>query len=110
MFYVVKDITFSLDAISDTISLNEPVFNDGNEAVTVVDQVVDYKNSDDNFVEKLALKDALSKLADREKEILTLRYFIGKTQMEVSNEVGISQAQVSRLEKNALDFIKKHLE
>ena len=106
----LKDITFSLDAISDTISLNEPVFNDGNEAVTVVDQVVDYKNSDDNFVEKLALKDALSKLADREKEILTLRYFIGKTQMEVSNEVGISQAQVSRLEKNALDFIKKHLE
>ena len=106
----LKDITFSLDAISDTISLNEPVFSDGNEAVTVVDQVVDYKNSDDNFVEKLALKDALSKLADREKEILTLRYFIGKTQMEVSNEVGISQAQVSRLEKNALDFIKKHLE
>ena len=105
----LKNITFSLDAISDTISLNEPVFNDGNEAVTVVDQVVDYKNCDEVFIEKMALKDALQKLGAREKEILTLRYFIGKTQMEVSNEVGISQAQVSRLEKNALDFIKKHM-
>lgn len=106
----LRNVTFSLDAISDTISLNEPVFNDGNEAITVVDQVVDYKNSEDNLIEKLALKDALSKLGDREKEILTLRYFIGKTQMEVSDEVGISQAQVSRLEKNALDFIKKHIQ
>lgn len=105
----LRNITFSLDAISDTISLNEPVFNDGNDAITVVDQVVDYKNGDDVFIEKLALKDALQRLGPREKEILTLRYFIGKTQMEVSNEVGISQAQVSRLEKNALDFIKKHM-
>lgn len=106
----VKNITFSLDAISDTISLNEPVFNDGNEATSVIDQVVDHKNSEDSILENICLKDALSKLQGREKEILTLRYFIGKTQMEVSNEVGISQAQVSRLEKNALDFIKKNME
>lgn len=106
----VKDVSIALDAISDTVSLNEPVYNDGSETVRIMDQISDHKSSEDNFLEKLALKDALQNLSPREKEILTLRYFIGKTQMEVSNEVGISQAQVSRLEKNALDAIKKYIQ
>ncbi len=106
----VKDVSIALDAISDTVSLNEPVYNDGSETVRIMDQISDHKSSEDNFLEKLALKDALQNLSPREKEILTLRYFIGKTQMEVSNEVGISQAQVSILEKNALDAIKKYIQ
>ncbi len=105
----VKDVSISLDAISETVSLNEPVYNDGSETVRIMDQISDNKASEDNFLEKIALKEALQNLNPREKEILTLRYFIGKTQMEVSNEIGISQAQVSRLEKNALDSIKKHI-
>ncbi len=105
----IKDVSIALDAISETVSLNEPVYNDGTETVRIMDQVSDYKSNEENFLEKLALKEAVQKLNPREKEILTLRYFIGKTQMEVSNEVGISQAQVSRLEKNALDAIKKSI-
>jgi RNA polymerase sporulation-specific sigma factor len=99
-------VSNALDAISDTISLNQPVYKDGNETVRIMDQISDTKSHED-FLEEISLKDALVKLTMREKEILTLRYFIGKTQMEVSNEVGISQAQVSRLEKNALSSIKK---
>lgn len=102
----VFSVSNALDAISDTISLNQPVYKDGNDTVRIMDQISDTKNHDD-FFEEISLKDALVKLSQREKEILTLRYFIGKTQMEVSNEVGISQAQVSRLEKNALSAIKK---
>lgn len=105
----VKNVSFALDAISETISLNEPVYNDGSETVRIMDQVSDNRNTEENFFEQVALKQALQTLSPREKEILTLRYFIGKTQMEVSNEVGISQAQVSRLEKNALDAVKKQL-
>lgn len=101
-------ITNSLDAISDTISLNQPVYKDGNDTVRIMDQISDTKSHED-FFEEISLKDALVKLSTREKEILTLRYFIGKTQIEVSNEVGISQAQVSRLEKNALSSIKKFI-
>ena len=102
-------VSFSLDAISDIVSLNEPVYNDGSETVRVMDQISDSENSDENCLEIIALKEALIKLNPREKEILTLRYFIGKTQMEVSDEVGISQAQVSRLEKNALEIIRKNI-
>ncbi len=105
----VRQVNFALDAISETVSLNEPVYSDGNEAVRVMDQVSDTKNSDDAMTEKIAIKDAVSKLSPKEKEILMMRYFIGKTQMEVSEEVGISQAQVSRLEKNALEAIKRNL-
>lgn len=105
----VRDVSFSLDAISETISLSEPVYNDGSDAVRIMDQISDNKNNDESLVEKIALKEALSKLSPREKEILLLRYYIGKTQMEVSQEVGISQAQVSRLEKNALFAIKKNM-
>lgn len=102
-------VSFSLDAISDIISLNEPIYNDGSETVRVMDQISDNENNDENCLEIIALKEALIKLNPREKEILTLRYFIGKTQMEVSDEVGISQAQVSRLEKNALEIIRKNI-
>ncbi|MDD4815546.1 MAG: RNA polymerase sporulation sigma factor SigG [Clostridia bacterium] len=102
-------ISFSLDAISDIVSLNEPVYNDGSDTVRIMDQISDTENSDENCLEIIALKEALVKLNPREKEILTLRYFIGKTQMEVSDEVGISQAQVSRLEKNALEIIRKNI-
>lgn len=105
----MAQISFALDAISDIISLNEPIYNDGMDNVRIMDQISDTENTDENFLEVIALKDALIKLNPREKEILTLRYFIGKTQMEVSDEVGISQAQVSRLEKNALEIIRKNI-
>ncbi len=105
----VKDVNFALDAISDTISLNEPVYSDGNEAIRIMDQVVDTKNSDEALTEQIALKDAIKKLNPKEKQILLMRYYIGKTQMEVSEEIGISQAQVSRLEKNAIKSMKRNL-
>ncbi len=106
----LKDVIFALDAISDTVSLSEPIYNDGNEAIRIMDQITDDKNCDDDIMEKLSLSDAIKNLSDREKEILLMRYYIGKTQMEVSEEVGISQAQVSRLEKNALKMIKEFIE
>lgn len=106
----VSDVTFALDAISETISLSEPIYNDGNEQIRVMDQISDFKNSDEQVMEKLSLNDAIKNLSEREKEILLMRYYVGKTQMEVSEEVGISQAQVSRLEKNALKMIKNFIE
>jgi RNA polymerase sporulation-specific sigma factor len=106
----LNDVIFSLDAISETVSLSEPVYNDGNETIRVMDQICDDKNCDENLLEKLSLGDAIKNLSEREKEILLMRYYVGKTQMEVSEEVGISQAQVSRLEKNALKVIKNYIE
>lgn len=106
----LKDVTFALDAISETVSLSEPIYNDGNEAIRIMDQISDEKNCDEEMVEKLSLNEAIKHLSDREKEILLMRYYVGKTQMEVSEEVGISQAQVSRLEKNALKMIKEFIE
>ena len=106
----LKDVTFALDAISETISLNEPIYNDGNETIRVMDQISDDKNCDEDILEKLSLADAIKSLNDKEKEILLMRYYVGKTQMEVSEEVGISQAQVSRLEKNALKSIKNFID
>ena len=106
----LKDVTFALDAISDTISLSDPIYNDGNETIRIMDQIADDKNCDEELMEKLSLRDAIKNLSDREKEILLMRYYVGKTQMEVSEEVGISQAQVSRLEKNALKTIKNFIE
>lgn len=103
-----KEVAFALDAISDTISLNEPVYDDG-DAVRVMDQIADTKHDDDSLNEILSLKSALAKLDKREREILLLRYFIGKTQIEVSDAIGISQAQVSRLEKNAIDEIRENI-
>lgn len=101
-------VAYALDAISDVVSLSEPIYNDGAETVRVMDQIADDGRSGEACLENLAIHEAMRKLSPREKEIVTLRYYVGKTQMEVSNEVGISQAQVSRLEKNALDIIKKN--
>ncbi len=104
-----EDVVFALEAITDPVSLYEPVYSDSGDAACVMDQVKDSKNTDENWLERIALKDAVGKLPEREKKILALRFFQGKTQMEVSAEVGISQAQVSRLEKNAINQIKKNL-
>ena len=104
-----EDIVFALDAISDPVSLYEPVYNDGADAIFVMDQISDEKSNDEDWVEHIALRDAIKKLQQREKHILNLRFFKGKTQMEVSKELGISQAQVSRLEKSALAHMKKYL-
>ena len=104
-----QDIIFALDAILDPVSLYEPVYSDGGDALYVMDQVQDKKNTDDLWLEQIALKEAISRLSERERHILSLRFYQGKTQMEVSAEVGISQAQVSRLEKNAISQIKKNL-
>ena len=97
-----KSVTFALDAISDTVSLNEPVYTDGTDALHLMDQIADTKNTDENMHEELSIKDAIKTLSPREREILTMRYYVGKTQTEVSSEIGISQAQVSRLEKMLL--------
>ena len=102
-----EDIVFALEAITDPVSLFEPVYSDSGDTVCVMDQVKDVKNTDESWLDRIALKDAVDKLPEREKKILALRFFQGKTQMEVSAEVGISQAQVSRLEKSALEQIRK---
>lgn len=104
-----EDVVFALDAIVDPVSLYEPVYSDGGDTICVMDQVKDNKNTDESWLENIALKEAIKKLNDREKRILSLRFFEGKTQMEVSAEIGISQAQVSRLEKNVINQIKKNL-
>ena len=105
----LSSVTFALDAISDTVSLNDPVYTDGADTIHLLDQIADTKNTDENIFENLSIKDAIKTLSDREREILMMRYYIGKTQTEVSQEIGISQAQVSRLEKNALKVIKEFL-
>ena len=105
-----KDIVFALDAIQSPVSLYEPVYSEGGDTLYVMDQISDKKNKESNWVEHLSLKDALSHLPERENHIIKLRYLEGKTQMEVANEIHISQAQVSRLEKNALKIMKNHLE
>ena len=104
-----EEIVFALDAISDPISLYEPIYSDGSDAICVMDQVRDDKKCDEQWLNHLALREAMGQLGEREQRILKLRFFQGKTQMEVSKEVGISQAQVSRLEKNALKQIRKEL-
>jgi RNA polymerase sporulation-specific sigma factor len=102
-----EDAVFALDAISEPVSLYEPIYTDGDDSLCVMDQVGDSQNTDDNWLEQIALSEAISNLGKREKHILALRFYDGKTQMEVAGEVGISQAQVSRLEKNAINQIKK---
>lgn len=103
-----EDVVFALDAIADPVSLFEPVYHDGGEAIYVMDQVKDTKNTDANWLESIVLNEAMKHLDEREKHILNLRFFAGKTQMEVAEEIGISQAQVSRLEKGALLKIRNH--
>ncbi len=104
-----EDVVFAMEAISDTVSLNEPVYSDSGDSVCIMDQVRDTKDTDEHWLEKIALNDAVDHLGNREKQILALRYMDGKTQMEVASEIGISQAQVSRLEKNAISQIKKEI-
>ncbi len=104
-----EDVVFALDAIVEPMSLFEPMYNDNGDAVYVMDQVKDEKNSDKVWIEEIALKEAIGKLSEREKKILDLRFFQGKTQMEVAEEIDISQAQVSRIEKSAIDHLKKHI-
>ena len=104
-----EEVVFAMDAIVDPVSLYEPVYSDSGDTICVMDQVRDSKNTDENWLEQIALREAIAKLSDREKKIMSLRYLAGKTQVEVAGEIGISQAQVSRLEKNALERIKKQL-
>jgi RNA polymerase sporulation-specific sigma factor len=104
-----EDVVMALEAIMDPVSLFEPVYSDGGDAICVMDQVSDNKNTDEVWLERISLKEAISHLSEREKHILSLRFFEGKTQMEVAGEIGISQAQVSRLEKNAINQMKKYL-
>ena len=104
-----EEVVFAMDAIVDPVSLYEPVYSDSGDAVCVMDQVRDTKNTDEDWTDRIALKEALKRLDPRERRILSLRFYEGKTQMEVSAEVGISQAQVSRLEKGAINTIRKHL-
>ena len=104
-----EEVVFAMDAIVDPVSLYEPVYSDGGDALCVMDQVSDRTNTDESWIEQIALRDALDRLGEREKRILALRFYQGKTQMEVSQEIGISQAQVSRLEKSAINSIKKGL-
>jgi len=102
-----EEIAFCLDAIQDPISLQEPIYKDGTENLYVMDQIRDNKNIDEKWVENLTIAQALKKLNKREKEIIARRFFDGRTQMEVAEEIGISQAQVSRLEKGAISRIRK---
>lgn len=104
-----EEVVFALEAIVDPVSLYEPVYSDSGDTVCVMDQVRDNRNTDESWLEHIALKEAMAQLTDRERKILAMRFFQGKTQMEVSAEIGISQAQVSRLEKNALKQIRKQL-
>ena len=104
-----EDIVFALDAIQDPLSLFEPIYNDGGDSLYIMDQVKDKKNKEENWVTSISLSDAMGKLPEREYDIVKLRFFEGKTQMEVANEISISQAQVSRLEKSAINHMKRYL-
>lgn len=102
-----EEIILSLDAIQDPVSLQEPVYNDGADSLYIMDQVKDKKNTDENWAENITMNEALKRLNDKERMIIDKRFFLGRTQMEVAEEIGISQAQVSRLEKTAIDHMKR---
>ncbi|MCK9443047.1 MAG: RNA polymerase sporulation sigma factor SigG [Tissierellaceae bacterium] len=104
-----EEIVFALEAIQEPISLFEPIFHDSGDAIFVMDQIKDEKAEEEIWLREIALREAIEKLNGREKQILNLRFYEGKTQMEVADEIGISQAQVSRLEKNALRQMRKHI-
>lgn len=105
-----EEITYAMDAIQSPVSLYEPVYTDGGDPLYVMDQISDKKNREENWVEQLSLSEAMKRLPARERRIIDMRFFEGKTQTEVAGEVGISQAQVSRLEKNALKAMKSYLD
>ncbi len=104
-----EDIVNALEAIIEPVSLYDPVYNDGGDSIYVMDQLKDINNTDENWLEDIALREALKKLSEREMKIISMRFFKGKTQMEIAEEIGISQAQVSRLEKGALEHIRKNM-
>jgi RNA polymerase sporulation-specific sigma factor len=104
-----EEVVFALDAIQEPVSLFEPIYNDGGDPILVMDQISDERNTDELWLEEIAIKEAMKKLNNREKHIVSLRFFQGKTQMEVADEIGISQAQVSRLEKAALKQLRKFI-
>ena len=104
-----EDIVYALDAIQNPMSLYEPIFTDGGDTLYVMDQIRDKKNREENWVEDISLRDAMNRLGERERHIIDLRFYEGKTQMEVADEIGISQAQVSRLEKHALRSMRNYL-
>lgn len=104
-----KELSLALDSIIEPMSLFEPIYTDGTDTICVMDQVKDVKNTDERWIENLSIKEAIKKLGDRERSIIDLRFFLGRTQIEVANEIGISQAQVSRLERLALEKIKKQI-
>lgn len=104
-----EEVVFALDAIQSPVSLYEPVYTDGGDTLYVMDQIGDKKNREERWVEEISLGEAMKRLPDRERHIIDLRFFEGKTQMEVAEEINISQAQVSRLEKNALKTMRNYL-
>jgi RNA polymerase sporulation-specific sigma factor len=104
-----EEVVYALDAIQEPISLFEPIYHDGGDPIFVMDQISDDKNPDSEWLEGISIREAMQRLNEREKLILTLRFFHGRTQMEVAEEIGISQAQVSRLEKAALRHMKRHI-
>lgn len=106
----LSKVVYAMDAISDPVSLFDPVYHDGNETVMIMDQISDLKNSDEKWLTGVSISEAMRRLSDRERKILMLRFYEGKTQIEVSEEIGISQAQVSRLEKNAIRELKKNMD
>ncbi len=105
----VEHVVMALDAIQDPISLFDPVYQDNGDAIYVMDQVQDKKDTDENWLQEISLKEAIKKLNSREKLVLDLRFYKGRTQIEVADEIGISQAQVSRIEKNALKNMRKYV-
>ncbi|MDD3239922.1 MAG: SigB/SigF/SigG family RNA polymerase sigma factor, partial [Lachnospira sp.] len=104
-----EDIVMALDAVQSPVSLYDPVYTDGGDPLYIMDQVQDKKDKEDNWVTSISLRDALDRLPSRERKIIDMRFFDGKTQMETASEIGISQAQVSRLEKNALKIMRRYL-
>ena len=104
-----EEVVFAMDAVVDPVSLFDPVYSDGGDTVCVMDQVRDTRNTDESWLDRIALREAVDKLSPREQRILAMRFYDGKTQMEVSGEIGISQAQVSRLEKNAISTIRRNI-
>lgn len=106
----VRDVVYAMDAISNPVSLFDPVYHDGGETVMIMDQISDKRNCDENWLTGVSISEALEKLSPRERKIVALRFYEGKTQVEVSQEIGISQAQVSRLEKSAIAVLQKNIE
>ena len=104
-----EDVVYALDSIQDPISMFEPIYHDDGDAIYVMDQIKDDKTSEESWLDGIAVESGLDRLGEREKRILRLRFFEGKTQMEVASEIGISQAQVSRLEKSALRNMRKYV-